>query len=84
MTYDVEADERILLTKSGLKVFPDGLTRDADGLYVLPNGKYLPSGAYEMADGSHLIYEPFQLSPFAEMLASIDEGDDDLDDWEDA
>ena len=42
-------------------------------LYVLPNGKYLPSGAYWRVDGSALIYEPHELSPFADMLANCTE-----------
>lgn len=38
-------------------------------LYVLPNGRYLPSGACKTRGGSDLIYEPNQLTPWAGMLA---------------
>ena len=74
MGYYCEDEEKMAWAASGLRILPEGLTKDADGLYVLPNGKYLPCGAYEMPDGGHLIYEPFQLSSFADMLAGIDEG----------
>lgn len=42
-------------------------------LYVPPNGRYLPSGAYKTRDGSDLIYEPNQLTPWAGMLARCTE-----------
>ena len=53
----------------GMPYLPKGVRMDGE-LYILPNGKYLPSGAYLVDDGSTLIYEPHELSPFADMLAS--------------
>lgn len=71
MAFDVdhgyEFEER-----DGFRVLPDG-TKLVDGLYVLPNGRYLPRGAYALSDGSTIIYEPRQLSPFADLLASCTE-----------
>lgn len=76
MKYDV--DHEFESTEGGysLPVLPDGLTRDREGLYLLPSGKYLPPGAYRCADGSELIYEPPQLSPYADMLADFRERED--------
>ncbi len=51
--YEIETD--------GLMPFPDGCTKDENGLYILPSGKYLPHGAYECEDGSTMIYEPIEL-----------------------
>ena len=59
--------------EDGLPLVPDGVTKDKDGLYILPNGRYLPSGAYQYRDGARLIYEPRQLSPWADMLAQCTE-----------
>lgn len=69
MRYDVDNDYAFE-TKDGFNVLPSGMRRDGD-LLVLPNGKYLPHGAYIEGDGSVLIYEPRQLSPFADMIASF-------------
>ena len=63
---DYEFDEN----EYGMPFLPKGLTEEGN-LYVLPNGKYLPSGTYIMSDGSSLIYEPHELSPFADMLSEL-------------
>lgn len=47
--------------------------REEGNLYVLPDGRYLPCGLYRTADGSSLIYEPFELSTFGQMLAQFKE-----------
>lgn len=70
MTYDVDYDYEFEYPdgQGGLPLLPDGLTMDGN-LYVLPNGRYLPSGACKTRGGSDLIYEPNQLTPWAGMLA---------------
>lgn len=72
MAYDVDYEYRFREDETGVPYLPDGLSEDG-GLYVLPNGRYLPSGCYRTADGGHLIYEPPALSPFADMIASFNE-----------
>ena len=47
--------------------------REEESLYVLPDGRYLPCGLYRTADGDSLIYEPFELSTFGQMLAQFKE-----------
>lgn len=51
----------------GMPFFPNGMTEDGN-LYVLPDGRYLPSGVYTTPDGGSLIYEPSELSFFGQML----------------
>ena len=70
MAYDVDHDYPFRTDEQGIPYLPDGMTEDGD-LYVLDNGKYLPRGVYRTEDGGHIIYEPHQLSPYAEMLASF-------------
>lgn len=53
-------------------ILPAGL-REEEYLYVLPDGRYLPCGVYRTADGGSLIYEPFELSTFGQMLAQFKE-----------
>ena len=74
MTYDVDYDYEFECPdgQDGLPLLPDGLTMDGN-LYVLPNGRCLPSGACKTRDGSDLIYEPNQLTPWAGMLARCTE-----------
>lgn len=72
MGYDIDDDYPFETTESGWSVFPEGMTKDGN-LYVLPNGRYLPQGAYMMKDGSTIIYEPRELSPFADLLAKCTE-----------
>ena len=40
-------------------------------LCLLPNGRYLPPGNYRTEDGGDIIYEPPELSPYAEMLSQF-------------
>ncbi len=47
--------------------------REEENLYVLPDGRYIPCGAYRTEDGGSLIYEPFELSTFEQMLAQFKE-----------
>lgn len=70
MSYDVDNEYEFKLDETGLPVLPDGLTMEGN-LYVLPSGKFLPRGTYRTNDGGHLIYEPPQLSPFADMIADF-------------
>ena len=53
-------------------MLPAGL-REEGNLYVLPDGRYLPCGLYRTADDDSLIYEPFELSTFGQMLAQFGE-----------
>ncbi len=70
MAYDVDYDFDFKRSENDMPYLPENLTMDGN-LYVLPNGKYLPSGCYITNDGGHLIYEPPQLSPFSDMLAQF-------------
>lgn len=70
MSYDIDYDYRFKEDDQGVPYLPSGLTMDGN-LYVLPNGKYLPTGLYRTNDGGHLIYEPKELNPFADMLESF-------------
>ena len=47
--------------------------KEEENLYVLPDGRYLPCGVYRTDDGGSLIYEPFELSTFGQMLAQFEE-----------
>lgn len=70
MGYEVDGGYPFAYDECGIPCLP--ATLDMDGsLYVLPNGKYLPRGLYRTDDGERLIYEPPQLSPFADMLAEF-------------
>ena len=71
MAYDIDYDYPFKHGELDVTLLPQGVTMDGE-LYVLPNGKYLPPGAYRMPDGSDLIYEPHALSPFADMLAQFE------------
>lgn len=51
----------------GMPFFPNSMIEDGN-LYVLPDGRYLPSGVYTTPDGGSLIYEPSELSFFGQML----------------
>ena len=55
-----------------IPLLPAGLKEEGD-LYVLPDGRYLPCGVYKTADDDSLIYEPFELSTFGQMLAQFGE-----------
>lgn len=71
MKYDVDNDfEFDIDEESGLPLLPKETVWDGE-LLVLPNGRYLPPGAYTADDGNSLIYEPKKLSPFADMLAQF-------------
>lgn len=67
MAYDVDHDYSFREDEGGFPYLPEGMT-ERDGLYVLPNGRYLPPGSYRTSDGGHLIYEPHELSSFSAML----------------
>lgn len=59
---------------SGRKIIPKGTFLE-DGLRVLPNGEYLPSGVYvdEARPGYVFIYSPPELDPLARIAASLPE-----------
>lgn len=60
------------MDENEVPMLPAGL-REEGNLYVLPDGRYLPCGFYRTADGDSLIYEPFELSTFGQMLAQFKE-----------
>lgn len=60
------------MDENEVPMLPAGL-REEGNLYVLPDGRYLPCGLYRTADGDSLIYEPFELSTFGQMLAQFKE-----------
>lgn len=60
------------MDENEIPMLPAGLKEEAN-LYVLPDGRYLPCGLYRTADGDSLIYEPFELSTFGQMLAQFKE-----------
>ena len=60
------------MDENEVPTLPAGL-REEGNLYVLPDGRYLPCGLYRTADGDSLIYEPFELSTFGQMLAQFKE-----------
>ncbi|MGO5359945.1 MULTISPECIES: hypothetical protein [unclassified Collinsella] len=60
------------MEENGTPMLPAGL-REEGNLYVLPDGRYLPCGVYRTKDGGSLIYEPFELSTFGQMLAQFEE-----------
>lgn len=70
MKYDVDYEYEFDVDEYGDPILPDDVKWDGN-LCILANGKYLPRGCYAMEDGSSLIYEPKELSPFAEMLSAV-------------
>lgn len=82
MKYEVDEDYPFDYDEYEMPLLPANLTMDGN-LYVLSNGKYLPRGVYVTSDGGHLIYEPSQLSPYTDMLASFAGSDSEEDDFED-
>lgn len=70
MSYDVDEDYDFKVDELGFRYLPESLTKRGN-LYVLSNGKCLPSGTYITSDGGHLMYEPSELSPYADMLAEF-------------
>lgn len=67
MSYEVDENYPFVVDDYGFPYLPEGLKKDGE-LYVLPNGKYLPCGCYQLEDGSNLIYEPRELSFFSKLL----------------
>lgn len=70
MKYDVDEDYEFEVDEYGDPFMPKDVKWEGN-LCVLPNGKYLPRGCYVTEDGGSLIYEPKELSPFADMLAQF-------------
>lgn len=70
MRYDIDYDFEFEEDESGALRLPDGVSWRGN-LCILPNGRYLPPGSYRTPDGGDLIYEPGELSPFADMLAQF-------------
>ena len=71
MAYDVDYDYEYEVNEAGLSIIPEGTTHDGE-LYVLPNGRYMPSGVYfDPKSGLDVIYEPLELKPFKEILENL-------------
>lgn len=64
--------DKFKMDENEVPILPAGL-REEGNLYVLPDGRYLPCGLYRTADGGSLIYEPFELSTFGQMLTQFKE-----------
>lgn len=64
--------DELQMDENETPILPAGL-REEEHLYVLPDGRYLRCGDYRTADGGSLIYEPFELSTFGQMLAQFKE-----------
>ncbi len=72
MEREIANIDEFQVDENGIPLFPVELKEEAS-LYVLPDGRYLPCGLYRTADGGSLIYEPFGLSTFGQMLAQFKE-----------
>ncbi len=70
---DVEDDDELL--EDWTAYLPDGLWTDEDGLYRLPDGRYLPAGYYEIRgdDDRHMVYEPAALTYWDDLLDLVKE-----------
>lgn len=66
--YDVDEGYEFEEDENGDPVLPKGVKWEGN-LCVLPNGRYPPPGFYATADGCGLIYEPKELSWYADLLA---------------
>lgn len=70
MAYDVDYDFEFDEDEFGTAMMPKG-AKWRGNLCLLPNGRYLPPGNYRTEDGGNIIYEPSELSPFADMLSQF-------------
>ncbi len=67
MEYDVDDKFEFEEDEFGFPLLPDGVHWEGN-LCILPNGKYLPCGAYILSDGGTLLYEPHELSSFGKRM----------------
>ncbi|WP_343006329.1 hypothetical protein [Collinsella aerofaciens] len=72
MEREIANIDEFQVDENEVPMLPAGL-REEGNLYVLPDGRYLPCGLYRTADDDSLIYEPFELSTFGQMLAQFKE-----------
>ncbi len=72
MEREIANIDEFQVDENEVPMLPAGL-REEGNLYVLPDGRYLPCGLYRTADDDSLIYEPFELSTFGQMLAQFGE-----------
>ena len=70
MAYDVDYDFEFDEDEFGTAMMPNGV-KWRGNLCLLPNARYLPPGNYRTEDGGDIIYEPPELSPYAEMLSQF-------------
>lgn len=70
MAYDVDYDFEFDEDEFGTAMMPNGV-KWRGNLCLLPNDRYLPPGNYRTEDGGDIIYEPPELSPYAEMLSQF-------------
>lgn len=70
MAYDVDYDFEFDEDEFGTAMMPNGV-KWRGNLCLLPSGRYLPPGNYRTEDGGDIIYEPPELSPYAEMLSQF-------------
>ena len=72
MEREITNIDEFQVDENEVPMLPAGL-REEGNLYVLPDGRYLLCGLYRTADDDSLIYEPFELSTFGQMLAQFGE-----------
>ena len=70
MKYDVDYDFKFEEDEFGTPIMPNNV-KWRGNLCILPNGRFLPPGNYRTEDGGNIIYEPSELSPFADLLAQF-------------
>ena len=70
MKYDVDYDFKFEEDEFGTQIMPNNV-KWRGNLCILPNGRFLPPGNYRTEDGGNIIYEPSELSPFADLLAQF-------------
>lgn len=70
MKYDVDYDFEFEEDEFGTPIMPSKV-KWRGNLCILPNGRFLPPGNYRTEDGGNIIYEPSELSPFADLLAQF-------------
>ncbi len=70
MQYDVDYEHEFEEDEFGTPIMPSNV-KWRENLCVLPNGRYLPPGHYRTSDDGDIIYEPKELSPFADLLEQL-------------
>lgn len=59
---EINYDFKYEQNEYGVCILPDAV-KEVDGMYVFPDGTYLPAGVYSVGDYD-IIYEPQELSDY--------------------